>query len=413
MRSVVKTMQAVQKLPADKIKYINNDKKRGIQYNYNLIRKTYNRLGIPDHYFNPTKRPFDICKYLIDFSRRGTGKTTGLLLLGLVFHWLYGTHTIYVRQTENEIAPKFTSNLYDVIKTFDYISILTENKWNSITYYRRRFYLCNVDENGTVIEKSSDYCTFLCDVNNATDLKSSYNDPLGDIIIYDEFINENTYLQNEFVRFCDLVSTIVRQRYSPIVWMLSNNIDKMHPFFYEMECAEIVHSLQPGQYQQYTTERGTMCFVEYYSPEVMSKKSNKVLETMNKLFFGFKNKKLGSITGEDWSITPVQHIPINKDITFIVNNLYIYAHEKYVKLDIIYDSELGVCVYVHWATRTYDDSIILTIENRYDSRYVYGAGTGKLNRILTKCLHENRFYYASNDISAFVRRYFVDIPDVV
>ena len=402
-------------LHPSKIKYINNDKTRGIKYDWKAIRKAYNHIPIPDGYFDPTRLPFETAKYLIEYSRRGTGKTTNLLMLGLVMYYLYGTHTIYVRQVADNIAPKNAKDMYGIIQSWHYIEHITNGRWNSITSNAKRWYLCNVDEVGQIIEVDSDHCCFMCDVANASDLKSSFNDPMGDFIIYDEFISaDGNYIPNEFVLFCDLLSTIIRQRYSPVIMLVANNIDKEHPFFYEMECAHIVHAQKPGDHMTMTTEKGTDIYIEYYSPEEECDKSKSVLEAMNRLFFGFKNKKLGAITGEDWAITPAQHIPYDKeDLTFVANNLYIMAHDKLVKLDIVLHPVLGMCVYIHWATKTYDDSVILTTEDRFDRRYMYGFGEGRLERLLMKLAKENRFYYASNDIASFVRAYINGIPSTL
>ena len=69
------TSNAVTVKPKAKLSYINNDQKRGLKYDAKLIRKTFAALGCPPEYFDPTKRPFERMKYLVEFSRRGTGKT--------------------------------------------------------------------------------------------------------------------------------------------------------------------------------------------------------------------------------------------------------------------------------------------------------------------------------------------------
>lgn len=76
-----------------------------------------------------------------------------------------------------------------------------------------------------------------------------------------------------------------------------------------------------------------------------------------------------------------------------------------MRLDVVHHPELGLCIYTHWATYTYDDSIILTSEERTDKRYRFKFGHGRLEQVLRKAFQQNRVYYATNDVGAFVESY--------
>ena len=71
--------------------YINNDKKLGLKYDFNLVKKEFKKLKIPKDVYNPSKLPLDAAKWYISMSPRGVGKTTNILLLGMVMNKLYGT----------------------------------------------------------------------------------------------------------------------------------------------------------------------------------------------------------------------------------------------------------------------------------------------------------------------------------
>lgn len=392
--------------------YIDKNPAHGLKIDWNLIRKAYKALNCPEEFFDPSKRPIDLCKYLIEISRRGTGKTTGILLLGMLLYNIYGITTAYVRQNYDMIAEKTVSDMMATIIRCGYIQNITDNKWNYAFYHNRRWYFCKVDDDGNIIERSNTHFIFMCDILHAKQLKSGFADNLCDHIVFDEFINDDCYYPNEFVKFCDLLKTLIRDRRSPIIWMVSNNIDKESPYFHELGCYELVRTMQPGDDETYTTEKGTKVYVEYFSPEKVNKESSQSLKEMVALFFGFNNPKLGAITGEDWAITPAPHIPEGK-VNFIMRNLYIAAHGRLVSLDVVNHEELGVCCYVHWSTRTYDDSIILTTDAITDARFVYGTGIGKLNRMLLWFQSTNRFYYAHNDVASFMRAYIKNIPATI
>lgn len=390
------------------MKYILNKEEYGIEYDWKKIRKEYRKLECPDDVYDPTTAPLETAKYFMENSERNVGKTTNWLLIGMVMHEMYGTIIQYIRQTENMIVPKQLKNLFDTILTYDYVSKVTNGRWNSVLYHARRYYYCNVDEeSGAIVEKSPDHFMFCASIDKAMDLKSSYNAPYGDLIIWDECIGK-VYYPNEFVSFCDLVKTIIRGRRSPIIVLLANTINPHSMLYNELEIYDEVQLMHVGEHKLIETSKGTKIYVEWIGVKQEKKLKNNII---NQLFFGFKNPLLGSITGDDWAIKPYQHIPElpqndEKAYANIVSRrLYLYYNNKYVRLDIVNHYELGLCIYAHWATKTYSDSVILTTVDRFDNRYYYKLGPGDLRKFIERCFSENRIYYATNDIGSFVDAY--------
>lgn len=396
-------------MPIQPINYISNKPELGLQYDWALIRKEYKRLGCPPDFYDPSTAPLASAKYFINLSDRSTGKTTNWLLIGLIMYWQYGTQIQYVRQSNENITPKYSRSLFNVILQNGYIDKITDGVYNSITYKSRRWYLCKIDDTGAIVDQDDTMCCFMCSIDKAIDLKSSYNAPYGDFIIFDEFIGDY-YYPNEFVKFCDLVKTIIRERHSPIIIMLANTIDKHSQYFNELEIYDDVQIMQQGDHKTITTNRGTVIYVEIIGATKRKKAKRSVL---NKLFFGFHAPELASITGDDWAVSNYQHIPEplvdadddRDDYWYIMRNIYIYHNSKYLRLDIVEHKKLGICVYVHWATKIYPDSIILTCEERYDPRYMYRLGPPKLAKLLERLYRSNRFYYATNDVGSFFTNY--------
>ena len=395
------------------VKFIGGKEANGIKYDWRKIRKLYAKLHIPPEFYNPCEEPIEQAKYFDIFSMRSIGKTTNVLLLGMCCNALYDTEIIYIRQIEEMILPKATKDLFEIIAdpAFEYISILTDGRYNGVTYKARRWYYCNYDDAGKLLDVAPRHFMFMCSVDKAINLKSGFNAPRGDFLVFDEFINP-VYTPDEFVSFCDLVKTIIRDRQSPIIWMLANTIDRESPYYHEMEIYDEVRDMQPGDRIQKTTMDGTVIAVTYVSPNL---KKRETLRKINSLFFGFQNKKLGSITGQDWSIKPKPHIPrcYEEDIDIILENLYIMAHCKYLKLDIVQHKDLGVCCFVHWATRVHEDSIILTCDDITDKRYYFGLGPPRLQAMLTRLIVSNKLYYASNDCAAFLSHYVSGMPKTI
>lgn len=387
------------------IKYIDNDVNHGIKYDWKAIRKEYAKLKCPKIYHNPCNNPLEDCKYFVEFSMRSIGKTTGWLLLGMIMNKMYGTVIQYMRQTETQIAIKHTKDLFSAIAANGYIEKITDGQWNSVHYNSRRWYYAKCDPMGKIVEVAPEHFMSVLVVTNSFEYKSGYNAPTGDLIIFDEFVND-FYYPDEFVHFADLCKTIIRDRLSPIIVMACNNIEKNSIYYRELEIYEEVNHLQPNETTIKTTDRGTSIFINYIDAPEQKKQH---LGKINQAFFGFSNKKLGSITGEDWAIKPRQHIPPGGFIN-IYNNLYIKHNNRYIKLDVVLHESLGMCMYVHWATsyqsrELYTDSVILTMDDRFDNRYQFGLGNRRMRVMIQTLLESNRVYYASNDLGSFMDSY--------
>lgn len=394
-------------------KYINGDPQLGINYNWKLIRKEFKKLKIPIDVYNPCNScPFELAKYFVINSERDVGKTTNFLLLGMIMNKLYGTQIQYVRQIESMIMPKALRNLFSTIVIHKYIEIITDGVYNSVYYHGRRYYYALADENGQITEIAPEHFMFCCSIDKAIDLKSGYNAPIGDLIIFDEFIGKY-YYSNEFVSFEDLCKTIIRGRRSPIIVMLANTINVHSQYYNELEIYDTITTMHPGDNTIVKTDLGTTIYIELIGVIEQKKLKRNIV---NELFFGFKNPLLGSITGNsEWSFKSYQHIPESvkdEEPETLSRRIYIYHNNKYVRLDMMHHKDLGLCCYLHWATRTYQDSIILTTDNRYDNRYLYRLGNKKTEKLIKLLFAENRMYYQTNDIGSFVENYITNVCGV-
>jgi hypothetical protein len=389
------------------MKYINNNPDLGIAYDWAKIRRELKKLAVPKEYYNPATAPLDSCQWYVLLSERATGKTTNLLLMGLVMYKLYGTVTIYCRNRSTMVAPKHTASLYNVIIDNHYIEKLTDGEYNSITYYRRRWYLSHIDEDGNMDKRDPNACCHVIAVNESADLKSSCNEPRGDLFIFDEFIMPSSLLQPayEFVTLCDVISTVFRLRESGKVFLLANTIDKYNQYFHDLEIADAIEEMQVSQNKSYVTDGGTKIYIEIIgSPKQYRTKKTR----WNQLFMGFKKPELASITGNaTWAVRNYQHIPDDGEhVDVLYNKIYISHNAKLIRIDIVRHPILGQCLYLHWATRTYPDSIILTLENLYDARYLYKTGDGStICKLLERARRTGRIYYAANDVGRFYENY--------
>lgn len=401
------------------IKYIHDDPAKGILYDWDFIRKEFKKLGVPSHVYTPLCAPFEKDVHLfVNMSDRSVGKTSNWLLLGMIMNKHYGTILHYIRQREDMITPKALKDLFSTLVDYrpddehNYIELLTDGKYNNVYYHARRWYYCRTDD-GEIIDDCKDFFMFCASIDKNENLKSSYNSPRGDFILFDEFIGKY-YSPNEFVYFCDLVKTIIRDRISPIIVFSANTIDKNSQYFNELEIYDRVQTLQQGESDICTSSGGSKVYVEIVGQNVERKKRRSLV---NKLFFGFKNPLLASITGADWAVKYYPHIPPAKktqfrdgeNVEYYAQNIYIVHNGKIVRLDIVDNEKRGICIYCHWATPSefQDDAYIMTAGEVLDRRYHFKFGdlSRPLPKFVWKLYSRNLFFFATNDIGAFLENY--------
>jgi hypothetical protein len=396
-----------------KVEYIDGDSKNGIKYDWGLIHEEYRKLQVPSIYYDPLKMPIPKTKWNIIMSERSRGKTSEILLLGMVMNKLYGTHIQYLRSREDMIVKKNSEDLFTVLIRAGYVEKLTNGQYNNIVYRSRRWYYQKIDEDGNEIERAPEqFCTMLS-IDRAEIYKSAYNAPLGDYIVFDEFI-ERAFYPDLFISFVDLVKTIARDRLSVVLILLSNTIDRNAIILKDLMITEAIEDMKQGDAKVIVTPKGTKIYVEIM--EKLQKKASNKRNRVNTEYYGFDNNRLSGITGSDtWAVDSYPHPP--KKFKIIQKNHYLELNGKLVNMEICQtlppddDSDADyyedqIFINLHPATKTYEDSVIYSIEsNVYDSRYRYKFGMMQFDQWLWKKYNANLFTYSDNTTGALVDKY--------
>jgi len=382
------------------IKYVDNDKSKGIIVDWKFIFKEYKKLNCPKDVYNPSSLPIGKASYFVLLSERKTGKTTNLLLIGLLLYWHYGIVTQYIRSNENMIMNKNIKDLYSTIIQYEYIEKITKARYNSIYYHARQWTLCKVDENGNIVDEDNKHCVFCLSFDNNEFYKSSYNTVNGDFIIVDEIIGKR-YRMNEFVELMDLLSTIIRKRVTANIFLLANTIDLHSEYFLEFEIYDEIQHMQIGDKEIYRTDYGTNIYVEL----IKTNQDSLEKALYNARYFGFKNPKINSITGSGWAVNEYPHI--EKGYTLIESGIYIEYHNRLLALDIVNYENIGVCINCHKASRTYEDSIIYSLAEPKDKRYRYYMGNGdNLDKFIVTLIQNHRIKFQNNTCGTMFYNHF-------
>ena len=378
-------------------KYIQGNQELGLNYDWKKIFKEYERLGCPKDVYSPLPALRQNAKYNIAISERSTGKTTNWILLGLVMNKLYGTQIQYIRQSEAMITPKNINSLMSVIIACGYVEKLTAGRYNSLEYRARNWRYTKVDPDTNEVLERSDSVMYCLDLDHNEVYKSSYNAPYGDLIIFDEFISRR-YAQNEFVIFCDLVKTIIRERQSPIVVMLANTTDRYNTYFQELGIQENILGCRIGDSFRVEVGHGTSIFCELVGTKNLER------ARQNKLFFGFKNPRLASITGGDWAIDSYPHIWGKEPVTKYISRYLIYNGAT-VQLELVSNSRLGLHVRAHKANKVPEGLINYQLEEVTSKYQRYKFGHDNLDKKIWQLYARNKWYYSTNEIGNILSSY--------
>ena len=386
------------------------------EMNLNDIKKTIKKLQIPKEY----GFKFDIEAVLThDFSlimsiRQDAGKTTQALLLGLVLNYLYGTTTEYMRSDNEQIRQAKIETMYDVIIQFKYVERLFD-KFNTIIYKRneKKFYLAHIDDKG-VIDLESDKP--LCAVHSLEEwrnLKSSYVNPNGDYLIFDEFMDTSRQVNRQVIELQHNISTITRYRPNARVVMLGNNQNKFCFWFEEFEIQKEIESLKFGKSFEKTTELGTTIYGTLI--DLSLEKKNEIKNRKIR-FSGFNTPKMNAFNGlNPWQGEVWKHIPDNEMLKkeyYIESPIYVYHRNRYILINLYYKDDLGYYCYLHFSNKPMlKDRIILTLEPTAENE-IYGfgrfCGKEKVFKKIQKIFNirsSNLFFYESNAVGDLLNQY--------
>lgn len=375
--------------------------------NYKAVIKKYRSLKCPEGFFNPCNLPYNTDKYFIICTERSTGKTTNVLLFAMCAHWLFGNQIAYVREYSDMIERRNLRQLFETIKAYNYIEKITDGKYKDLIYQSHGWYYCNYDEEGKVIDRMTDPFMLCLSIDQSDLYKSTLNMSTCHFIIFDEFISRGRYRQDSFIAWCDVCKTIIRSRTDPVIFMLANTIDRNHQYFYEMEINDIVNTMPLGTSTETVTHEGTPIYVDFYQPGITPEKT-----LHNKLYFGFKNKKLGAITGKDWSITPMPH-PMSDDTRrCLARCWYIKWEDHLINLELCINETDRLHVIAHFATKEPPkDATIYSLGLMLDWRYHYKFGHDKADKVIWTLYERKKFFYASNAVGAIVEKYYQAAKD--
>lgn len=392
----------------EKITYINKDPNSGIKYNWKKIMKNYKALGIPKEYDYTEILPLDneTLKWYNLNSERSVGKTTNILLIGMVMNQMYGTQIQLIR---HHIAKaSYYRELFNTIimyKDGQYIKKLTNNQWNSVKYWQKRFFYCRVDGDGKEVERcevpfcvslSADDCYALC---------STYEAPKGDWIILDECFNDRN-TPDEFIRFVHLHKTITRERVSDKIFILGNTLDINNIWYRQLMIQGEIRKLKRGESKIVYTPEQMPIFISFLDNRMPEKR-----KIFNDLHYGFNNPELNAIVGNgEWNVKMYNQTCELKDREMLVRGIYFSYHDDlYLEGSFIRTSS-GTYFEVHPCNElsARKGDILYVLKLPIERNQIY-FGKDNLSQTILKFIMNRRIVFNDNETGDLFEKFITEI----
>lgn len=340
-------------------------------------------------------------KYYMAIGERSNGKTYSSLDYCLENFLTNQEQFAYLRRWGEDIRKSAIDQLFSAHIENGRLKELTSGIFNSINYTGKKFYLTNIEEDGksTVLDRP---LGFAFDLNSAEHYKS-ISFPGITTIIFDEFLSRNGYLPNEYILFCNVLSTIIRDRDNVKIIMLGNTVNKYCPYFAEMGLTHVAEQ-QQGTIDEYRYTNEKLSVVVEYCESTKKRGGKK-----SDVYFAFDNPQLQMITAGSWEIAIYPHLKERYLPKEAIATFFIMFEGVTLHCDIVV-SDTDYFMYVHRKTtaiKNEDTDIIYCTESdrRWNHRVGLHGQHDKLSRTVLLLIDENRVFYSSNDIGEILRNY--------
>lgn len=339
-------------------------------------------------------------QYNVIFGERSNGKTYSVLKYAVERFAQTGEQLAIVRRWQDDFTGKRGAAMFDALTTNNEIHRATGGEWTGVYYWGSRWFFCRYDENGKRENCELPFAYGFSISSMEHDKSTSY--PNITTICFDEFLTRSSYIQDEFVLFMNVISTIVRHRTNVKIFMLGNTVNKYCPYFNEMGLTH-VKDMKPGDIDVYRYgDSELMVAVEYCDT---SNKSGKASD----LYFAFDNPKLSMITGGTWEIDIYPHCPVKYKPNEILFTYFIQFNADLLQCEIIQHDDLLFTFIHRKTTQLKDPDNELIFSPDFDPRPNWKRKITKpsspLEQKIAMFYVKDKIFYQDNEIGEIIRNY--------
>lgn len=339
--------------------------------------------------------------YNVIFGERSNGKTYAALKRVVENYLANGKQAAYVRRWKEDVIGRRAQRLFAGLTESGEIVRMSGGEFAGIHYYAGKFYLCNYSDEGKTIYSDQDIIAFAFALSDSEHDKST-SFPNVTTIIFDEFLTNKLYLNDEFVSFMNVVSTIVRRREDVKIYMLGNTVSTFSPYFEEMGLSHI-RQMKQGSIDVYRYGESTLSVAVEYC-ESTSGSSEEVHK-----YFAFNNPKLTMITGGAWELNMYPHCPVKYRPKDVMLNYFIEFSDRVYQADVVVVGEVTF-TFIHEKTTPIKDTkndLIYSLDYSPQINYnrsVYKPASKTQEKILWY-FRNDKVFYQNNNVGDAINNY--------
>lgn len=351
------------------------------------------------------------CQYNMIIGERSNGKTYAVLSYILRQYKETGKQGALIRRFDDDIKPNKLDTIFNhIVSNGDVRKLFKKHgDWTGITYRNRRFYLCKKvekeDKKHNIIteDKVVDETPFMYafSLSQEEDYKENAF-PNVTSIFFDEFLTRKFYLEDEFVHFMNLISTIKRKRQDTTIFMCANTINMYAPYFKEMGITHI-KSMKKGCIDIYQYgDSDLRVAVEYADSLAKTKKD------IDK-YFCFDNPKLKMITQGEWEFDIYPHCPMKYKPMDVQCIYFIEFEDELVQCEVVNCNDSWF-TFIHRKTtpiRDTDSDIIFSkdVHPNINYRTRISKPIDELGKRIWWFYVADKVFYQDNEVGEMIRNY--------
>lgn len=268
-------------------------------------------------------------QYIILLGQRANGKSYQAKKTVLESAYNEDRKFVYLRRWKEDIKTKAIASYFADMP----ISKITNGEYTGIVAWNGNIYFTYEDEKGNTVKgkEIGKYCAL-----NEYERYKSWAFVDFDYILFEEFITDSTYLNNEPRQLQQFVSTVARNNRITVL-MIGNTLSRVCPYFAEW-CLDGVLKQKQGTIEvyHYHIEDTTVDIAVEYCANANAE---------NKMFFGQASKQI--ISGE-WDTVDVPKLPKQKEYYDKVYEILVeYQKFKFVMELLIEPVKGGIIVYIY------------------------------------------------------------------
>ena len=364
-------------------------------------------------------------RYYFILSARSSGKTYSVLRNAIRDQWAGKGMFAYVRRHDEYIKPRNVQELFSPQN----IEELTDGTWNKISFWRGFFYYERWEPNEETgimerVLKNPEPCGIALAVNTwegnkGQDIGAAHGGFKH--IIYDEAITGQNYLTDEFQKFKNVISSLVRTRteQDTKIWFLANPLSRWCPYFPELGITKQMIETPGKRYEiKYPDTDMTTIFEYIGATNGKLSISHNVFET----FFAFPNSKgkSKSITDGFWELDDAVHLPsqIYKN-SELVKEVFLYFGETWIRGQVMryyHDVQKRNVYYLNWtpSREPKQKEYYCGLFAVPDPYAIVGTRTGHpLAKLLNDLIAQGQVYYSDNSIADMVHGFMKEAMKIV